>query len=175
MLASSSGEVCSIYGAAGGLRASLSAHCSLFCAASCRACTAASPPGPQPPPSSQPANLPSRHRNRPRAGAAGLRCAFALAGCGGCGGGSSRWRAAAAVAFASAGCCANTSGGGSPNFPEDSSAYVEVNLLSVWSASILVSKHFPILHTPSTVSIRTPPAAASSILIDGCIKYFDCP
>ena len=41
-----------------------------------------------------------------------------------------------------------------------------MNLLSVWSASILVSKHFPILHTPSTVSIRTPAAAASSILID---------
>ena len=56
---------------------------------------------------------------------------------------------------------ANTSGGGSPNSPEDSGAYVEVNLLSVWSVSILpsLSKHFPILHTPCTVSIRIPAAA----------------
>ena len=43
------------------------------------------------------ANL--RHRNRPHAGAAGLRCAFVLVRDAVCGVGSSRWRAVAAVAF----------------------------------------------------------------------------
>ena len=92
--------------------------------ATCQSAATRRPPAGRPPASEPPRPRPRDQPRPPRAGAAGLRCAFALAGCGGCGGGSSRWSTAAAVAFASAGCCCSLStlavDSGSPYSPEDS-------------------------------------------------------
>ena len=83
---------------------------------------------------------------------------IALARGGGCGVCSEQVQAAAANT-----CCRC-----SHNSPEESSVCESVSLLSVWLASILLSKHFPTLHPSSIVSILTPATDASlaSILID---------